>query len=123
MNLKKFLFLSATLFFLIGCTNTTEIVNTHTPTKPASPTTTKTPTPNITPTATITPTPQPRKITQDYGIEIENFPANYNPLTGWAVQDPSLLELPALLISISNIPVSARPQAGVGFAPGHGEKP
>jgi hypothetical protein len=117
MNLKKFLFLSATLFFLIGCTNTTEIVNTHTPTKPASPTTTKTPTPNITPTATITPTPQPRKITQDYGIEIENFPANYNPLTGWAVQDPSLLELPALLISISNIPVSARPQAGVGFAP------
>ena len=31
--------------------------------------------------------------------------------------DPSLLDLSALLISISNIPVSARPQAGVGFAP------
>ncbi|MBT3315465.1 MAG: DUF3048 domain-containing protein [Anaerolineae bacterium] len=117
MNLKKFLFLSITTLLLVNCTKTTEIVNTYTPTAPVSPTTTKTPTPSITPTATITSTPQPHRIIQDYGIERESFPANYNPLTGRAVQDPSLLELPALLISISNIPVSARPQAGVGFAP------
>jgi hypothetical protein len=32
------------------------------------------------------------------------------------VQDPSLLDLPAVLVSISNMPVSARPQAGPGFA-------
>jgi hypothetical protein len=40
-----------------------------------------------------------------------------NPLTGRAVQDPSLLELPAVLVSISNMPFTARPQAGPGFAP------
>jgi hypothetical protein len=32
------------------------------------------------------------------------------------VQDPSLLELPAVLVSISNMPVTARPQAGLSFA-------
>jgi len=31
--------------------------------------------------------------------------------------DPSLLQLPAVLVSISNSPASARPQAGPGFAP------
>jgi len=40
-----------------------------------------------------------------------------NPLTGRAVADPSLLSFPAVLVSISNMPVSARPQAGPGFAP------
>jgi hypothetical protein len=40
-----------------------------------------------------------------------------NPLTGRAVLDPSLLDLPAVLVSISNMPVTARPQAGPGFAP------
>jgi hypothetical protein len=33
------------------------------------------------------------------------------------VEDPSLLKLPAVLVSISNMPVTARPQAGPGFAP------
>ena len=33
------------------------------------------------------------------------------------VADPSLLDLPALLISISTFPVTARPQAGLSFAP------
>jgi SdrD B-like protein/DUF3048 family protein len=40
-----------------------------------------------------------------------------NPLTGLAVQDPSLLDLPAALVSISHFPPSARPQAGLSFAP------
>lgn len=40
-----------------------------------------------------------------------------NPLTGLPVQDPALLELPALLVSISHFPVEARPQAGLSFAP------
>lgn len=37
-------------------------------------------------------------------------------MTGRAVADPSLFNLPAVLVSISNMPVSARPQAGPGFA-------
>jgi hypothetical protein len=40
-----------------------------------------------------------------------------NPLTGLAVEDPSLLQLPATLVSISHFPVTARPQAGLSFAP------
>ncbi len=40
-----------------------------------------------------------------------------NPLTGLPVDDPSLLALPPALISISNFPVSARPQAGLGTTP------
>lgn len=44
-------------------------------------------------------------------------PPSFNPLTGLPVADPSLLDLPALLISISHFPVTARPQAGLSFAP------
>ena len=40
-----------------------------------------------------------------------------NPLTGLPVRDPSLLDLPAMLVSISTFPVTARPQAGLSFAP------
>lgn len=41
----------------------------------------------------------------------------HNPLTGLPVADPSLLQFPALLVSISHFPVEARPQAGLSFAP------
>lgn len=43
--------------------------------------------------------------------------ADVNPLTGLPVEDVNLLDLPALLISISHFPVEARPQAGLSFAP------
>ena len=36
---------------------------------------------------------------------------------GLAVHDPSLLDLPTMLVSISTFPVTARPQAGLSFAP------
>ena len=64
-----------------------------------SPTNTAEPTPPPPPTQTIEP------------------PQLVNPLTGLHVQDPSLLELPALLVSISHFPVTARPQAGLSFSP------
>jgi hypothetical protein len=40
-----------------------------------------------------------------------------NPLTGLEVADPSLLKMPAILISISHFPATARPQAGLSFSP------
>ena len=63
-----------------------------------------------------TATPQPRLSPITYGPELDEFPTNVNPLTGREVSDPSLLKLPAVLVSISNMPFSARPQAGPGFA-------
>ncbi len=44
------------------------------------------------------------------------LPPVINPLTGLPVADPSLLQLPAVLLSISHFPVDARPQAGMSFA-------
>jgi SdrD B-like domain/Protein of unknown function (DUF3048) C-terminal domain len=64
-----------------------------------------------------TSTSQSRLSPVTYGPEAEDFPSNVNPLTGRAVEDPSLLKFPAVLVSISNMPVTARPQAGPGFAP------
>ena len=46
-----------------------------------------------------------------------SLPKGVNPLTGLSVEDPSLLQLPATLVSISHFPVEARPQAGLSFAP------
>ena len=44
-------------------------------------------------------------------------PADENPLTGLPADDPNLLNLPPALVSISNFPVSARPQAGLSYSP------
>ncbi|HUH97083.1 MAG TPA: SdrD B-like domain-containing protein [Anaerolineales bacterium] len=77
-----------------------------------------TPTPTIqTPTATFTPTPQPTSRPASYGPDQTDFPADVNPLTGQTVSDPSLLKIPAMLVSISHFPPTARPQAGLSFAP------
>ena len=104
-----------TIFTLSSCTNT---ATPPAPTKASPPTPTQTEMPTSEPTEmpTASPTPQPRLTPQSYGIDLEDFPENYNPLTGRAVQDATLLELPAVLVSISNSPASARPQAGIGFA-------
>ncbi len=45
------------------------------------------------------------------------FPEGVNPLTGLPAADPDLLALPPALVSVSNFPVSSRPQAGLSFAP------
>jgi hypothetical protein len=50
-------------------------------------------------------------------LEPTAIPQAINPLTGLAVADSSLLDLPAVLVSISTFPVTARPQAGPSFAP------
>ena len=51
-----------------------------------------------------------------FGPNPEDFPAGINPLTGLPANDASLLNLPAVLISVTNFPASARPQAGLSFA-------
>jgi hypothetical protein len=63
-------------------------------------------------TATVTGTPQVATATPGAAIR-----KDLNPLTGLGVADSSLLKIPALLISISHFPATARPQAGLSFAP------
>ena len=74
-------------------------------------------TPTFTPTLTPSPTPQPVGETGDYGPQIGDFPPGINPLTGLPVTDPSMLDLPAILISVPLFPASGRPQAGISFSP------
>ncbi len=71
------------------------------------------------PTATQLPTPipQPTLSPANYGPDQEDFPVGVNPLTGLPVADPSLLERPALLVSITHFPPEVRPQGGLSFAP------
>lgn len=104
-----FLFLMS---FLVSCGGGREI---QTP-----PTETMTPRISSTPTETQTPaptaTPQPHSASLHFGPDLEDFPPGVNPLTGLAVEDPSWLTLPAVLVSVSNMPFTARPQAGLSFA-------
>jgi hypothetical protein len=79
-------------------------------------TTTVSPTPFPAPSATIPSTAQARLTVLPSGPEMENFAPGVNPLTGLRLQDPSMLDLPAVLVSISNMPPTARPQAGTSFA-------
>jgi len=71
----------------------------------------------VTLTSTPVPSPQPRLVFSPSGPDLEQFAAGVSPLTGLPVEDPSLLQLPAVLVSISNMPPTARPQAGLSFAP------
>ncbi|MEI6289908.1 MAG: SdrD B-like domain-containing protein, partial [Chloroflexota bacterium] len=68
-------------------------------------------------TPTPSSTPQTRSIFHPSGPELNNFQPGFNPLTGLQIEDPSLLDLPAVLVSISNMPPTARPQAGISFVP------
>ncbi|HEY3312965.1 MAG TPA: SdrD B-like domain-containing protein [Anaerolineales bacterium] len=105
-------------FLVSGCTaapvNPTQAV--------AAPTATATYvalTPTLAPpplTTTPTSTPQPRLTEPPSGPDLENFHSSLNPLTGLRQQDPVMLDLPAVLVSISNMPPTARPQAGTSFA-------
>jgi hypothetical protein len=64
-----------------------------------------------------TPTPQATATFTSYGPEADRFAPNINPLSGLPVQDPELLNIPAVLVSISHFPPTGRPQSGLSFAP------
>jgi hypothetical protein len=68
-------------------------------------------------TPTSKPLEQPTATPAVFGPDPTDFPPDINPLTGQPVSDPELLKVPALLVSISHFPATARPQAGLSFAP------
>jgi hypothetical protein len=92
----------------MGVDPTRVVVNTPLP-KPSAANLPPTTAPSATPTNTATPAPAP--------VGPDSYPEGINPLTGLPVKDPASLLLPPALISISNSPVTARPQAGLSFAP------
>ena len=47
----------------------------------------------------------------------DQFPEGVNPLTGLPVQNSANLSLSPALVSITNFPTTARPQAGLSFSP------
>lgn len=108
--------LASTYVSSFFATATPTATNTFTPAPSDTPTTTPTLTPTLSPTRTPTETPTSQgPIT--YGPDPEDFPPGINPLTGRPACDSSLLKLPAVLVSITNFPPSARPQAGLSFSP------
>src|SRR5690349_1139949 len=112
---RKIVFLCVFLF--TACTSNAQPQATATnPTQTPSIIDTAIPDPATTqlqPVSTITPQSPPTPVT--YGPD--DFPEGFNPLTAQRVKDRSLLDIPALLISISHFPAAARPQAGMSFAP------
>src|SRR5258708_31475760 len=65
----------------------------------------------------IAPTPSPTWLPTPPGaVGPFNFPTNVNPLTGLAVDDPTLLKRRPLAVKISNAPPLVRPHAGIGDA-------
>ncbi len=113
---SKWIIFSLLIFVLMlnGCSSSTPAATAQ---PKSTETSTSTPTQPATSTATFTPTPQSTSTPVFYGPDLISFPANINPLTGQPVADPSLLKIPAMLVSISNFPATARPQAGLSFAP------
>lgn len=91
-----------TLLVLAACAPTTTEQTPHPPATEFSNPLQFSPEPRPTTAPTLEPTPILNQI---------------NPLTGLQVADSSLLDLPAMLVSISTFPVTARPQAGLSFAP------
>ena len=96
-------------------------------TKTSIPEPTSTPTPEKTQEKTDTPTEPAGDAEEGEGegseteeepftVGPEDFPEGINPLTGLPA-DQSYLDLPPALISISNYPASARPQAGLNSSP------
>jgi hypothetical protein len=72
-------------------------------------------TPTQIPAFVSTATHQPPPVPISYNPH--HLPPGYNPLTGQPVIDPSWVDIPAVLVSISHFPPVARPQAGFSFTP------
>lgn len=62
-------------------------------------------------------TSTPKLPSSDEPAGSSTFSSNVNPLNGLPVSNPENLINPPLLVSISNFPASARPQAGLSYCP------
>jgi hypothetical protein len=105
LSLKRFAFLCCLLIFIVSCAP-----QTGAPTLSLDSVTSE-------PLPTTVLETQPTDTATPFVINPAQPEVAVNPLTGLPVQDASLLDLPAALVSIAHFPVTARPQAGLSFAP------
>lgn len=116
--MKRFSLYAFLCMLLSGCGVIASIGVSPTETPTAAPTLT----PTLTATLTLTPTPTPTVTltpTPDYppeGYGPSNFPADIDPLTGQKLKDASILERRPLIVKVSNLPRSVRPQWGLSLA-------
>ena len=109
MNLKKLPMLGFSLTILIAISSIAALLT--------PPNTVTAALSTLQPNLTGTVAPASRSTGDTLGPDLEQFPAGISPLTGLPVSDPDLLDLPAVIVSLSNFPASARPQTGLSFAP------
>ncbi len=64
-----------------------------------------------------TPTTLPGPTATQIPLGPQVYPSDVNPLNGLPVKDATNLSLPPVLVSITNFPPTARPQAGLSFSP------
>ncbi|MEJ5201190.1 MAG: DUF3048 C-terminal domain-containing protein [Anaerolineales bacterium] len=104
--------------FIVGCSKPTPSTLTMTPLAISA--TSISYLPRLTYTATLPSqtiiTSSPTSTTELESVGPDIFPSDVNPLTGLKVENPTLLELPPALVSISNSPRTARPQSGLSYA-------
>jgi hypothetical protein len=128
MSHKRLLLFLLVLALLTACTaqaGTSQANSTATTGVEASPAATETVAPTYPATQTLAPTttalasatalPSPTQVPGQVGPD--SYPSGVNPLTGLPAVQPELLDLPPALISVSNFPVTTRPQAGLSKAP------
>jgi hypothetical protein len=126
MTLKRCFMFILLLSLLTGCasqTATPTLAATAVQASPAPADTATTaptapPPPTLAPSSTPAATSTPVTLTTATpgSIGPDSYPAGVNPLTGLPVTDPAMLAIPPALISVSNFPVTTRPQAGLSKA-------
>jgi hypothetical protein len=99
------------VLFLLLATACSRGQETQVPTEPFLPTPTSVP---VADTPTSSPEPSPTLPPENFGPS--DFPLDVNPLTGLHVADPSLLDRRPMLIKVSNLPRTNRPQWGLSLA-------
>jgi len=115
--LKKTILLAAVIF-LSGCGQvSTRPAPATLPKQQTITSTLATATPARLSSPTVEDTAVPTSTSTPINVGPDEYPPGVNPLSGLPVKDPASLELPPALVSISNSPVTARPQAGLSFSP------
>ena len=109
--MKKLLYVFVSLSVLLAACGPASPVTGGTPT--GTPVASATPQP---PNVTLSPQPNPTSLYPSEGYGPSNFPLNVNPLTGLQVVDPTLLDRRPMVIKVSNLPRSVRPQWGLSLA-------